>query len=131
MSNPYNYQRALANGPFTTGVPFALNNITSFDPVVIPTGAFVTKIFVDTASFPSAGTLSVGWSGDNDAILPASAGVTTTMLGTSGVLYRPPALGYAATADQTVTAMFDSNIASGQLNVGIEYIPFANVPMSQ
>lgn len=126
MSNPYFYSVSFTNCPFTAGVSYSMTDQALSTPVVIPQGSYISRVYFNTGTFSSNATLSVGWSGNTDAIVPASAGVTTNTLNNVGIQYIPGGVTQFTSQDQTILLTSDSNVTSGSVGVVIEYIGFGN-----
>jgi|SRR5579872_4433429 len=124
---PYNLFFPFANAPFTSGVSVALTDESTLIQEVLPSGSFIGNVWFQKGSFPSNGTLSIGWSGNTGAIVPASAGITTNMLNNSDVQYTSPNIISATTADHALVLTSDSDISSGTVNVIISYISYTGI----
>lgn len=119
------------NSPVSASTPSALLNPATLTTVSIPVGALVTAIYLHAGAAITAdsnSTISVGYTGNTDAILPASAACTTNTLNAGDVRY--PVAGLMSSLDSTKGLMLNSsaNITAGQIQCVISYTAWGNLP---
>jgi hypothetical protein len=124
----YVYLFTSAFTPMTANTPVPLYDAGALTHEILPNGSFVAGVYFDTGSYVDDATISIGWSGNNDGVVPASAGITTTTLNTTGQSYVPSGTVPAVNADTPLTIMTSGNVTSGQINLVIAYQAYSLFP---
>lgn len=124
----YTFIHAFVNAPFTASTPIALTDASALTQVVLADGMYVDAVYFDQSNLSSNGTISIGWSGNTDGVVPSSAAITAVELNAGKLAFNPSNKCLSPIGNQNLVVTSDSNITSGTINLIIKAIDYASIP---
>ena len=89
---------------------------------IVPAGSIIRSIWLRANSALTSGaTLKIGFTGDNEAIIPAALSITTDDVNAADVEYAPSGPKSALGSNSSLVINPSITISSGQIFVYIEY----------
>lgn len=126
-----NFVTCSANSPFTANTPVSCLDNTSGQQELFPAGSVLVIMMLhltSTLSTANTANFAVGYSGNNGALIPLTAGCTNVDLNAGDAVYTQPNLLLATLADKYLTVTTDADVADGSMEAIIGYTNYPSLP---